>query len=500
MGFETERRLQDRRPTVLIAFLNRWLPLALVVLAAFALRVHGLARRPMHADEANQAVKLGELIESGRYAFDARDHHGPTLYYAAWPMAWLRGQHTLAALDETTVRLVPAIAGTIGVLLLAVLAGGAVRREAPGLPWPAVVAAAFLAVSPPAVYYSRYFVQETLLVTFLLGVLVCAQRWWWTGRGAWAIGAGVCAGLMLATKETALLFLFAAAVAAAASGGVGRKPALGQIAVAGAVAIGVAALLYSSFGTHVAGVRDALAALGHGLRRATGESGQEKPWWYYARLFGWQRSGGVVFEQLALAGLALAGAIVALVSGQKFLRGAAGYVAVIGCVLSLTPYKTPWLAVQFVPGLALLAAGALAAVPHRWVAAGLGSAALATQCLQTQRVVFTYPADARNPYAYVHSSPDVLKFRALAEAALARAPQQPVRVIGEEYWPLPWYFRGLPGVGYWSTPPDACDGALVIVSASQAAVVRARLHGAYRESILGLRPGVLCVIFTPRSP
>jgi predicted membrane-bound mannosyltransferase len=317
---------------------------------------------------------------------------------------------------------------------------------------------------------------------------------------AWAIGAGVCAGLMLATKETALLFLFAAAVAAAASGGVGRKPALGQIAVAGAVAIGVAALLYSSFGTHVAGVRDALAALGHGLRRATGESGQEKPWWYYARLFGWQRSGGVVFEQLALAGLALAGAIVALVSGQKFLRGTAGYVAVIACILSLTPYKTPWLAVQFVPGLALLAAGALAAVPHRGLAAGLGALALATQGLQTQRVVFTYPADARNPYAYVHSSPDVLKFRALAEAALARAPQQPVRVIGEEYWPLPWYLRGLPGVGYWSAPPDACDGALVIVSASQAAVVRARLHGAYRESILGLRPGFLCVVFTPRSP
>ena len=27
----------------------------------------------MHADEANQAVKFGELLETGRYAFDPRD-------------------------------------------------------------------------------------------------------------------------------------------------------------------------------------------------------------------------------------------------------------------------------------------------------------------------------------------------------------------------------------------------------------------------------------------
>jgi hypothetical protein len=74
-----------------------------------------------------------------------------------------------------------------------------------------------------------------------------------------------------------------------------------------------------------------------------------------------------------------------------------------------------------------------------------------------------------------------------------------VRVISEEYWPLPWYLRGLPRVGYWSAPPPDCDGALVITSMSQVEVVRAQLHGHYRESILGLRPGFLCIVFTPES-
>jgi predicted membrane-bound mannosyltransferase len=115
--------------------------------------------------------------------------------------------------------------------------------------------------------------------------------------------------------------------------------------------------------------------------------------------------------------------------------------------------------------------------------------------------VFLRPADARNPFAYVHSSPDVRKLRELAEAALARQPAGIIRVISEEYWPLPWYLRTVPAtsVGYWPAPPAACDGALVIASAAQAVAVRARLRGDYHESYLGLRPGFLCVVFTPVS-
>ena len=472
--------------------LQRWWPLVLLGLGAFWLRTYDLARRPMHADEANQAVKTGELLEAGRYAFDPRDHHGPTLYYATLPIAWLRGQTTLAALDETTVRLVPALAGTLAVLLLAALAAPLGR-------WPALAAAAWFATSPPVVYYSRHFGQEMLLVTFTLATLVAAQRWWLTGRVSWAVAAGVCAGLMQATKESAPLFVLAGAVALV----VVRPPSPASTRIvrdllwAGVAALVVAAAFYSSFGTHVAGLRDAVAAYGQAFTRATGETGHEKPWWYYPRLLAWQRRGGVVFEQVALSAFALAGAGLALGSGNKFLRGAAVYTLVVAVALSLIPYKTPWHVVHVIPGLALLAAGALAAPPNWRVAAGLALGALALQFAQMNRVAFTYAGDARNPYAYVHSSPDVLKFRARAVAALSGATDRTVRVIGEEYWPLPWYLRGLPGVGYWSAPPADCDGALVIVTASQAEAVRARLHGTYEESFLGLRPGVVCVLFTP---
>jgi hypothetical protein len=367
--------------------------------------------------------------------------------------------------------------------------------------------------------------------TFLLAALVCVQRWWRDGGVAWAVGTGVSVGLMMATKESALLFVAVAAAAWVATArswpakrGLGRDVSFAVVA-----ALAVAVGFYSSFGSHLAGVRDAMAAVVNGLGRATGPSGHEKPWWYYARLFAWQRSGGVVFEQISFSLLALIGAVVgfrslnggdalarpghqAVVSpdhgrdahaaklpGTQLLRWSAIYTLVIAVTLSLTPYKTPWHAVQLVPAMALLAAGALAAMPVMWLAVAVGVGALGMQCYQVNQVAFAYPAAERNPYADVHSSPDVLKFRGLADAALAVSPGRPVRVISEEYWPLPWYFRGLPDVGYWSAPPENCDGALVVTSANLAPAVRSRLHGTYRESFLGLRPGFVCVVFTPSS-
>jgi 4-amino-4-deoxy-L-arabinose transferase-like glycosyltransferase len=66
----------------------------------------------------------------------------------------------------------------------------------------------------PAVYYSRYFIQETLLVAFTLGAFACALRWWRTGAVIWAVLGGIAVGLMQATKATAPLFLVLGAAAA----------------------------------------------------------------------------------------------------------------------------------------------------------------------------------------------------------------------------------------------------------------------------------------------
>ena len=105
---------------------------AIVVLAA-VLRFPALDLRPMHADEAVQAAKFARLLERGRYEYDPREYHGPTLSYLTLITARVQGAARYADLDEITLRSVPAAAGVLLVaahLLLVPVVGSAV--VAPG--------------------------------------------------------------------------------------------------------------------------------------------------------------------------------------------------------------------------------------------------------------------------------------------------------------------------------------------------------------------------------
>lgn len=473
----------------------------MMVAVAAWLRLADLADRPMHADEANQAVKLGELLEKGEYRFDPRDHHGPTLYYLGLIPAWVRGQGTLAELDETTVRLTPAVAGVLGVLFLGLVLG----RVGPLAGW---VGAALMAVSPITVYYSRYFIQETLLSTFFLIGLYAFVRWRQTRSWRWAIAAGVALGLMVATKATAPLLVMLSLVAFAAAWWVDRggRPAAPirqhlsadhqQILVGLSVAAAVAALFYSSFLRNPEGLRDAILTYSLMGERVAGGNPHDKPSLYYLGLLGWQSAGGYIWNQLPSSILGLLGLAVMIAK-----RSAAGvFAAVYGVawflVVSLTPYKTPWILIHGIPVLAAWAALGMEALTARgWGVRSITMAAVlgvvVWQLMEVRMMVFRRPADPRNPLAYVHTSPDLLRVRALAGATQPG----PIRVISPEYWPLPWYLRGRADVGYWNEVPAQCDAGLLLVAPEWASSVRERLTGTYEQSYLGLRPGVVLQVF-----
>ena len=110
----------------------KWMPVffLLIVAVALGLRLPKLAGRPMHHDEANQAARFGILLEEGTYAYDADEHHGPTLYYLTLPIAWLTGAETFAETTETTYRILPVIFGMLLILCVPLLRSG---KPAPAL-------------------------------------------------------------------------------------------------------------------------------------------------------------------------------------------------------------------------------------------------------------------------------------------------------------------------------------------------------------------------------
>ena len=93
----------------------------LVVVLAGWLRFSQLDARPMHGDEANQGIRFGKLLETGRYVYAKSDHHGPTLYYLTLPAAWLTGAKTTADLSEVHLRGTVAAFGLLGVILCGLL-------------------------------------------------------------------------------------------------------------------------------------------------------------------------------------------------------------------------------------------------------------------------------------------------------------------------------------------------------------------------------------------
>ncbi len=154
MNAPSDSRLATRQVVFFLLFL-------LVAAGALAFRLPTLGERPMHADEAVQAAIVRDLWQQGHYEYNPDEFHGPTMPYATLPSAWLGSATTFAETSEWTYRIVPVLFG-VGVILLVWLLGDALGKPA------AVCAAVLAAVSPAMVFYSRYFIHETLLVFFTM--------------------------------------------------------------------------------------------------------------------------------------------------------------------------------------------------------------------------------------------------------------------------------------------------------------------------------------------
>ena len=495
---------------------------ALVAIAFAAGLVFRLARldaRPMHHDEANQAVKFGALLERGEYRYDAHDHHGPTLYYLAMPAAKLRGQTTLASLDERTLRGVTAVFGAATILLLPLLAAGIGRTAVAASAW-------LLALSPAMVYYSRMFIQESLFACFTLAWVVAIGRLATRGGLAWSTLAGVAAGLAVATKETSVIVLPASLIACAIAWSSFRRNPLAAgrwtMAVLSSVAtaVAVAAAFYSSFFVAPRAVLDLFRAAGTYLDRGIDPVSHVHPWHYYLGLLTYSSSGGLTWSEGLILVLAMVGTVTSWGLPDRsrpervfWARYFTCFVAATTAIFSAIPYKTPWNLLPFYVGAIVLAGIGFSTVLHttasRVVRGGVVAAfVLASGHLawQAWRASVTYASDPRNPYVYAQTVPDAVRM-ATRIRELATLHPAGVRMLvsvlapPHEQWPLPWYLRAMPHVGYWTALDDALalNAPVIVASMDQTAALDGTLGDRYVSEFYGLRPEVLLTLYVERE-
>jgi uncharacterized protein (TIGR03663 family) len=474
---------------------------AAVVLLACALRLPALDLRPMHADEAVHAAKFGRLLEQGLYQYDPNEYHGPTLYYLSLIPARVRGTVRYADLDEITLRCVPAV---IGVLLVAahILLVPIVGFR------PAALAAVLAAVSPAMVYYSRYYIQETLLVAFSFGALVSLCRYVRKPRPGWAVATGVSVGLMAATKETwviafgsmagALVLAWAFArksegLTAAPS----RRRTAAHLAAAGFSAIAVACLFYSSFFSHPRGIVDALTAYTTYLTRAGAHTWHIHPWHYYLGLLTFSGlDGAPAWTEAAILGLAAVGLVVAFTRRGRGVPGGdppllaflAAYTVLMTVIYAAIPYKTPWCVLGFLDAAILLAGVGAATLltafssrVTRPLAGALLVAATAHLGWLAWAASFRFASDPRNPWVYAHTGTGVFEVARRVEILARTRPEgraMPIEVISSEnLWPLPWYLRRYSAVR-WETVPvnDGVHAPLILATPDMEGAIRRKLY------------------------
>jgi len=513
---------QRRFDTILFSLL-----ILLVAAGALAFRLPRLEHRPMHTDEAVHAEKIGILLDQGVYEYNPQEYHGPTIYYFALPFVWLSGARTYAEIpNEVPLRLTPVVFGTGLILLLFLMRDGLGRGAA-------MCAAVLTAVSPAMVFYSRYYIQEILLVFFTFGAMGAAWRYTRTKRLAWALLAGACVGLMYASKETFVIACFAmlagAWLAAAWTRRVDRDELRlrdyvdrWHLASAVAVAVIVGVLCLTVFMTQPRAVGDSLLSYAQYIQRAgTGDSStsgaglHNHPWYYYLKMLAFAKyQPGPWWSEALIMLLALVGIGAVLkrkpaVEGNvRLLRLLALYTILMTVVYSIAPYKTPWCMLSFLHGMILMAGvGAVALyrlLPGKPLKAILGILlALGVWHLgaQAHRGTDVFDSDPRNPYVYAQTSRTFLKLPKRAEQIADVHPDgrdMLIKVIvpGSDYWPLPWYLRRFTSVGYWNEPPDDPDAAMIITSPALEVELDAALSDTYQKEYFGLRsPDVLLLAY-----
>ena len=369
---------------------------------------------------------------------------------------------------------------------------------------------------------------KLLLACTLLNLAACVVTLYqYEGaRAGWLLFGVSCLALLFGTKETAFISVAVLLIAIVSAHiylkfihpalfGKGRENAeleeswrarlqldplrMGLLAVAGlGLFLFLSIVFYSSFFTYPEGLPAAIQSLQ--VWSKTGQRDHNSPYYKYIQWLG--------YEEGALSALYGVGAVCAF--AWRRTRRFAVFIALWGlgitAAYSLIPYKTPWLAINFLPPFALAAGWGIGQLygngrdsMMRGIALSLAGVALAVGLYQTYQLNFVHYDEDDYVYVYAHSRRALLDLTNKVDQAVARAPtgkETGISIMSPEYWPLPWYFRNYSGAGFIGAMQDSTQ-PIIIGRIDQLAELQAKFPTANYKYYgkFDMRPGVELVLF-----
>jgi hypothetical protein len=110
-------------------------------------------------------------------------------------------------------------------------------------------------------------------------------------------------------------------------------------------------------------------------------------------------------------------------------------------------------------------------------------------------------SSAENPYAYSHPPMKLLKLVAVVKGIAAEQGDLfSGQVISpDQGWPLPWYWRNLPRIGYQETMPKDLQASVVVVDTESLDPKLMESKRYVQRELFALRPGIFLALYT-RDP
>lgn len=179
------------------------------------------------------------------------------------------------------------------------------------------------------------------------------------------------------------------------------------------------------------------------------------------------------------------------------------YTVILTLAYSMVSYKTPWCMLSFLHGMTIVGGFAIARLVKwtpTYIGKGLVSAAilvgvgqLAWQANRASGLTDVaakqgFSSRTFNPYVYSHTTANVFDFARKMDQIAAVSPDgysAHVQVVGNDIWPLPFYFRRFQTIGFWPDLPKNL-GSIIIGTGDLSD--RLREPEWRRESVAALRP------------
>jgi uncharacterized protein (TIGR03663 family) len=458
-----------------------WTPWLIIGFAAL-LRFFLLGIKPPHFDEGINGWFVDQLVKNGFYRYDPTNYHGPLHFYVLFLSQTLFGRNLWA------LRL-PVVLVSIFCVWLTLKFEPFVGRNASRL------AALAMAVSPGFLFYGRYSIHEVWLVLFsMLFILGLLGLWrFGTTNYLWCAGMGLTG--MILTKETYVIHVGCAVVAAGVCyfsnyltplpDPTPVKQKWDYVDLAVIVMTGMALIVFFYSGTflHWSGVKGLYQA--YAAWFATGQEGHghEKPWYYWLKLI-------ARYEWPVLAGLILC------LFCQRFKTISLRYLAIYGVgtliAYSIVHYKTPWCIISIIWPLLFLFGAGILLIPLRYARPATAILLCASLGSTVWLNYFRCTTDTE-PYVYVQTYNDINKLTGPVLTLAKRSPifyQLTGHIIRNSSYPLPWILGDFAHVGYYENKglPQTVDADFLLVQSDRIEEIEPQLHNSYFTTPLTIRP------------